>query len=365
MATSAIPTFADTYNQWFANEMLPFAQNYTSANLDPANFKKDASGYYIATPDAPVWSWTTGPDYWAQKQALDQRYLDSVAEYNRTHGTNIQPDQSVLGAVQPNPIYRAPDSGGGLFGGIADIIGGAVDTVGDVVGGAVDYVKENPLQAAALAAGAYGLAGGFGGGAAAATGSAADAAFVAADASQLAAQGLSQAAIEQNLIGAGVDAFVAADAAQLALQGIGQDQMAGLLSQSSGGSSIFAPAAATTGAASVPSGTSALTGALSSLTPAQTAALAKAGLTAAGLLGGGAALGGLLGGGNAGTVSLPAQDRSGVSSGSAQYTPEYYAAIQSKYNQMMPQQPRDVTTELKNWYETKYAPSVTVTPKAV
>lgn len=154
MATTSIPTFADTYNEWFANEMLPFAQNFTSADLDPAKFKKDASGYYIATPDAPVWSWTTGPDYWAQKQALDQRYLDSVAEYNRTHGTNVQPDQSVLGAVQPNPTYRAPDSGG-WFDSITDVIGGAVDTVGDVVGGALDFAQEHPLETALLAAGVY------------------------------------------------------------------------------------------------------------------------------------------------------------------------------------------------------------------
>lgn len=352
MATSAIPTFADTYNQWFANEMLPFAQNYTSANLDPANFKKDASGYYIATPDAPVWSWTTGPDYWAQKQALDQRYLDSVAEYNRTHGTNIQPDQSVLGAVQPNPIYRAPDSGGGLFGGIADIIGGAVDTVGDVVGGAVDYVKENPLQAAALAAGAYGLSGGLGG---------------AAGLESVTAEQLAAASATEDPIAAlnAIKGWTTADTAYLAsIGGMTPEILAAANANNAylAGGEQAAGVATPAGGAAAASG---LTGALSSLTPAQTAALAKAGIGVAGLLGGGAALGGLLGGGGGGTVTLPAQDRSGVSSGSAQYTPEYYAAIQSKYNQMMPQQPRDVTTELKNWYETKYAPSVTVTPKAV
>lgn len=102
-------------------------------------------------------------------------------------------------------------------------------------------------------------------------------------------------------------------------------------------------------------GTGTLTG---GLTGTDLTTLAKAGLTATGLLGGAKAISNLTGG--AGGVTLPTQDRSGVSSGTAQYSPEYYQAIQAKYNQMMPQQPRDVTTELKNWYETKYAPS---TPK--
>lgn len=143
------PTFADTYNNWFANEMLPFAQNYTSAKLDPANFKKDASGYYIATPAAPVWSWTTGPDYWAQKQALDQQYLDSIASYNQKYGTNVLPDQSVLGAVQPNPTYRAPDSGGwfdSLTSSIGDVIGG----VGDAALNTIDSAMNDPLRTAAI-----------------------------------------------------------------------------------------------------------------------------------------------------------------------------------------------------------------------
>jgi len=101
---------------------------------------------------------------------------------------------------------------------------------------------------------------------------------------------------------------------------------------------------------------------LSNLTPSQITTLAKAGINVAGILGAGAAVGGIaggIGGGSAGGGMLTQQDRSGVSSGSAQYSPEYYQAIQAKYNQMMPQQPRDVTTDLKSWYETKYAPKVT------
>ena len=105
-----------------------------------------------------------------------------------------------------------------------------------------------------------------------------------------------------------------------------------------------------------------LTNTLKNLTPAQVTQLAKAGISVASLLGTGAAVGGLanMGGGGSG-VTLNPQDRSGVSSGTANYSPEYYQAIQAKYNQLMPttQPPRDVTTDLKSWYETKYAPKVT------
>jgi hypothetical protein len=119
------------------------------------------------------------------------------------------------------------------------------------------------------------------------------------------------------------------------------------------------PATSVTG---VPTGTSSsITDTLKNLTPTQIAQLAKAGISVAGLLAGGAAVKGITSGLTSGTGTggmLTQQDRSGVSTGSAQYSPEYYQAIQAKYNQMMPQQPRDVTTDLKSWYETKYAPKV-------
>ena len=123
-----------------------------------------------------------------------------------------------------------------------------------------------------------------------------------------------------------------------------------------------------TSTAAIPTTTgAATTGVLSGLTPTQIATIAKTGLATAGLLGGTKALGNLVSGATStgSNLSLTPQNRAGISSGSAQYSPEYYQAIQSKYNQMMPQQPRDVTTELKNWYETKYAPTATITPKVV
>jgi hypothetical protein len=133
---------------------------------------------------------------------------------------------------------------------------------------------------------------------------------------------------------------------------LAQTNNANLLSSSGGGAA---------GGAVTPSTS---TNPLSNLTPAQTAALVRAGVNVAGLLTGGAAISGLANaaGGSGGTGMLTSQNRSGVSSGTAQYSPEYYQAIQAKYNQMMPQQPRDVTTDLKSWYETKYAPTVVTTP---
>jgi hypothetical protein len=159
--------------------------------------------------------------------------------------------------------------------------------------------------------------------------------------------------------------LTAGEAANLAAMGGAQ----GLLANAAGGGVLGATgvntglltAAGLTGAANAGGVGASLANAVANLTPAQAATLAKAGLTTAGLLGGAKAISSITGG-SGGGVTLPAQDRSGISSGSAQYSPEYYQAIQSKYNQLMPQQPRDVTTDLKNWYETKYAPSVN-TPK--
>lgn len=167
-----------------------------------------------------------------------------------------------------------------------------------------------------------------------------DAQFIAADASQLAAQGLSQAAIEQNLIAAGVDSLVAADAAQLALQGIGQDQMSGLLTQSGGSGSLFTGVSPSSGTSSLP-----------------VSALAR-GFLGAGLLAGTAGAGG------GGMVTIPTpSNRAGVSSGTADFSPEYYQQIQQYYNAYMPEQPKDVATPLQQWYETKFVPDASVTAK--
>jgi len=186
-----------------------------------------------------------------------------------------------------------------------------------------------------------------------------DAEFIAADATQLAGQGLNQAAIEQNLLASGVDSLVAADAAQLALQGIGQEQMSGLLTQSAGegAQTLFTGPSITTPAPTSPAVPETPPPASPGMSASDIALLAK------GLLGIGISAGsGALSGG--GLVTLPTpSNRAGVSSGSANYSPEYYQQLQQYYNAYMPEQPKDVATPLQQWYETKFVPDTSVTGK--
>lgn len=228
---------------------------------------------------------------------------------------------------------------GDIVGAVSDVGSGIVDVVSDVGSGINDFVKETipgGWSTAALLAGGYYFApqiGAFinGAGATVPTSAlAAESSFVAADAAQLAAQGLSTAQIEATLASTGIDSFIAADAAQLASQGLSGPQISSTLA-----------AAGNTAAAS------------GGLTATQIANLAKAGISLAGIAGAANAAGGT------GGLGLTQQDRSGFSSGSANYSPEYYQQIQSKYNQYMPQAKGvDITTDLKNWYETKYTPNV-------
>lgn len=45
-----------------------------------------------------------------QKRELDQKYIQSVEEYNKKYGTNIAPDPWALGTLsQPNEIFKAPE----------------------------------------------------------------------------------------------------------------------------------------------------------------------------------------------------------------------------------------------------------------
>ena len=37
------------------------------------------------------------------------------------------------------------------------------------------------------------------------------------------------------------------------------------------------------------------------------------------------------------------------------YSPEYFQQVQQGYNQLLPNQPRDVATPLQNWYNTPYS----------
>lgn len=111
------PTWTDTYNNWFANEYLPFLNSRQGTDIKVSDLRKNEAGAYVPSAATPLWNWSTGADTAAQKQALDQRYLQSLAAYNAQNGTNIQPDTSVLGVnAQPNTTYRAADKSSGIFG---------------------------------------------------------------------------------------------------------------------------------------------------------------------------------------------------------------------------------------------------------
>lgn len=119
-----------------------------------------------------------------------------------------------------------------------------------------------------------------------------------------------------------------------------------------GGVGGTAGAEALAGAATAGAGA----GALSSLTPAQLANLAKAGINVAGLLGATNAISNI--GGNNTATATPITYSGGGAGG---YSPDYFSQVQSTYNSLMPGVPRDVATPLQQWYSTEFNPGASVT----
>jgi hypothetical protein len=97
--------------------------------------------------------------------------------------------------------------------------------------------------------------------------------------------------------------------------------------------------------------------AASGLTAAQIANLARAGISVAGLLGAGNAVSNM-GGGNTSTTATPITYSGGGAGG---YSPEYFSQLQSNYNSLMPNVPRDVASPLQNWYSTEFNPGASIT----
>jgi hypothetical protein len=102
--------------------------------------------------------------------------------------------------------------------------------------------------------------------------------------------------------------------------------------------------------------TTTLPAATSGLTAAQIANLARAGINVAGLLGATNAISNM-GGGNTSTAT-PVTYSGGGAGG---YSPEYFSQLQSNYNSLMPNVPRDVASPLQNWYSTEFNPGASVT----
>jgi len=113
----------------------------------------------------------------------------------------------------------------------------------------------------------------------------ADAAFIAADAAQLAGQGLSEAAIAQNLAAAGVDTANATLAANLAVSGAGAETIANTLASfaPAGATNLFSGTAADLAAAGITTGGTGVAMSAADIAAGSTAAgSTAAGSTAAG-----------------------------------------------------------------------------------
>lgn len=80
------PDWRDVYSSWMSDYQKQFGSQYL---------------------DRP---WSRDENAIRQKQELDQKYIQSVADYNKKFGTNIQPDASVLGSLaQPNEFFKQPE----------------------------------------------------------------------------------------------------------------------------------------------------------------------------------------------------------------------------------------------------------------
>lgn len=194
-----------------------------------------------------------------------------------------------------------------------------------------------------------------------------DAQFIAADAAQLAAQtGNNVAAIQQNLIAAGVDPIVAATAADAAALGLtGSELITAVASSGQAGAGLFTGGSAadlalggittTTGAgaagaagAGIAAGAGAGTTAITAGLPATITKLLTNPSVVSTLVG--ATLAGGSGGGGGGGTGMFSGPGSVPTQGVPQNTPEYYQAVQRYYNQFVPNAPRDVSGELAAWY---------------
>lgn len=126
---------------------------------------------------------------------------------------------TAIGATLGASAAAAPIVGGAVLGAAGSAIGGQDPLKGALLGGGSAYLKGLLSPTVASSVPEFGS-------------TAADQTFIAADAAQLAGQGLSEAAIMQNLTFAGVPEFLAADAAQLAAQGLSQAAINQNLAQS-------------------------------------------------------------------------------------------------------------------------------------
>lgn len=304
---------------------MAYPSTYTS---DTVNQLAAALNAQRATSGA-TWEGGLGVDKSALYMAdeLAKSGITDLSQVGQGNGNIInkvtgQPLYSGYGERTGGNIWSGSYEGGGNTG-----FGVNFDDKGNPIfftqGASSSTLNDDLLKAAALAAAAYGgysLMGGESlfGAAAAETG--AGSAFEA--------------------LNAGASAMTDLGAFELANAGAG----AGILGDVAAGTGVTA-AELTAAAAS------------SGLTATQVANLLKAGINVAGLLGATNAITNM-GGGGGGNTSTPITYSGGGAGG---YSPEYFSQLQSNYNSLMPNVPRDVASPLQNWYSTEFNPGASVT----
>ena len=243
----------------------------------------------------------------------DQRSGESMQEGPLQ---NIYGTTGIGGAGQPYQIY---DPTGAYTG------QGVTQKVDTSLGGAIKDITSNPgfkILLAAYGANALAGSGGLLGGGAAGT-----AGVVGSDLAGLSG------------IPVGTGALTAAEAASL--YGIPADVWA-------------AEMAAAAPASEVAAATAAANAATTGLTSAQIANLAKAGISIAGLTAANKLV-------STPTTATPTTPITYSGGGAGGYSPDYFSQVQSTYNQLMPNVPRDVASPLQKWYSTEFNPGASVT----
>lgn len=149
--------------------------------------------------------------------------------------------------------------------------------------------------------------------------------------------------------------FLGGSAALFALPGVLNGSLFGGAGAAGAGDVWAAEMAAAAPASEVAAATAAANAASTGLTASQIANLAKAGINVAGLIGATNAVSNI--GGNKSTTT-PITYSGGGAGG---YSPDYFSQVQSNYNSLMPNVPRDVASPLQQWYSTEFNPGASVT----
>jgi len=89
-------------------------------------------------------AWTTDADTIASKNAIDQKYLAALREYNEKNKTDLKPEEGVLGMAQTTP-FTPKESDGGFWGQATRVLQApakwTLEGIGSLVGGNNDFKR--------------------------------------------------------------------------------------------------------------------------------------------------------------------------------------------------------------------------------